>query len=114
MTETTERPTDTTEGADQNGNGAPALPSDQLKQAAQKLLGALSDKAVTAAVDQVEGLAGRLTGVAESAASGSPARSAAGRRCSRAARATATTRTGAAVAASPVRSSPASRASRTR
>ena len=77
MTETAERPTDTEDGTDEsapdqngNGNGTSALPSDQLKAAAQKLLGALSDRAVSAAVDQVDGLAGRLTGVAESGGEG--------------------------------------------
>ena len=41
------------------------LPVDRLKQAAQTLLKTATDKAVNAALDQVEGLTGRLTDVAE-------------------------------------------------
>ncbi len=55
-------------GDDQGGGGSSltdALPVDRLKQAAQALLKAATDKAVNAALDQVEGLTGRLTDVAE-------------------------------------------------
>ncbi|GAA4802962.1 hypothetical protein GCM10023200_45190 [Actinomycetospora chlora] len=40
------------------------LPTDRLKQAAQALLKAATDKAVNTALDQVEGLTSKLTGVA--------------------------------------------------
>ena len=42
-----------------------ALPTDRLREAAQALFTALTDKAVRAALDQVEDLTGRLTDVAE-------------------------------------------------
>ena len=42
-----------------------ALPTDRLREAAQALFTALTDKAVSAALDQVEDLTGRLTDVAE-------------------------------------------------
>ena len=71
----TEAPTDPQQatngqvpGGDDQGGGsslADALPVDRLKQAAQALLKAATDKAVNAALDQVEGLTGRLTDVAE-------------------------------------------------
>ncbi len=72
MTETVERSTEATNGhapepdTDAASGAASSLPSDRLKEAAQLLLKTLSDKAVGAAVDQVEGLTGRLTDVAES------------------------------------------------
>lgn len=67
MTETAERATTNghTLEPDADGVETPSLPTDRLKQAAQMLLRALSDKAVGAAVNQVEGLTGRLTDVAE-------------------------------------------------
>ncbi|PVZ09568.1 SRPBCC family protein [Actinomycetospora cinnamomea] len=53
-------------GGDGDGGGvSDVLPVDRLKQAAQALLKAATDKAVNAALDQVEGLTGRLTDVAE-------------------------------------------------
>ena len=72
MTETAERSTagNGDSSAADDDTGTSALPSDKLKQAAEALLKALSDRAVGAAVDQVEGLAGRLTGVAESGGAG--------------------------------------------
>jgi Polyketide cyclase / dehydrase and lipid transport len=74
MTETAERSTTTSEERDSEqgseDTGASALPSDRLKQAAETLLRALGDKAVSSAVDRVEGLTGRLTDVAESGGSG--------------------------------------------
>ena len=60
--------------ASSNGTGGPdtdeessgsALPTERLKEAAQTLLKAVTDKAVGAALDKVEGLTGRLTDVAE-------------------------------------------------
>lgn len=42
-----------------------SLPTDRLREAAQSLLKTLTDKAVSAALDQVDGLTGRLTDVAE-------------------------------------------------
>jgi hypothetical protein len=69
MTETAER-TDTTNEQATGGDGTSTQPSDRLRQAAQALLHALGDRTVGAAVDQVEGLAGRLTDVAESGGSG--------------------------------------------
>ncbi|MDN5918654.1 MAG: SRPBCC family protein [Pseudonocardia sp.] len=42
-----------------------SLPTDRLKSAAETLLKTLTDKAVEAALEQVEGLTGRLTDVAE-------------------------------------------------
>jgi len=68
MTETAERSTDTTD--DQDTDTASALPSDRLKQAAETLLRALGDRAVSSAVDRVEGLTGRLSDVAESGGEG--------------------------------------------
>ena len=68
MTETAERSTEAT--ADQDTDSASALPSDRLKQAAETLLRALGDKAVSSAVDRVEGLTGKLNGVAESGGAG--------------------------------------------
>ena len=68
MTETAERSTEATEG--QDADTTSALPSDRLKGAAEALLKALSDKAVSSAVDRVEGLTGRLTDVAESGGAG--------------------------------------------
>jgi len=71
MTETTTDPRAATDGQapgsdDGGGSGvADVLPVDRLKQAAQALLKAATDKAVNAALDQVEGLTGRLTDVAE-------------------------------------------------
>jgi len=57
------------DGGDDSGSGSSSvtdvLPVDRLKQAAQTLLKAATDKAVNAALDQVEGLTGRLTDVAE-------------------------------------------------
>jgi hypothetical protein len=53
---------------DEGGSGSSitdVLPVDRLKQAAQTLLKTATDKAVNAALDQVEGLTGRLTDVAE-------------------------------------------------
>ncbi len=52
------------------GKATDVLPVDRLKQAAQTLLKAATDKAVGAALDQVEGLTGRLTEVAENGGSG--------------------------------------------
>jgi hypothetical protein len=55
-------------GGDDEGGGSSitdVLPVDRLKQAAQALLKAATDKAVNTALDQVEGLTGRLTDVAE-------------------------------------------------
>jgi hypothetical protein len=53
-------------GDDQGGSSlTDVLPVDRLKQAAQALLKAATDKAVNTALDQVEGLTGRLTDVAE-------------------------------------------------
>jgi hypothetical protein len=68
MTETAERSTDTTD--DQDTDTSSALPSDRLKQAAETLLRALGDRAVSSAVDRVEGLTGRLSDVAESGGEG--------------------------------------------
>lgn len=61
-----------TEATETNGSGpdAGSLPADRLKQAAQSLLKAATDKAVGAALDQVEGLTGRLTEVAANGGSG--------------------------------------------
>ncbi|MBW0105305.1 SRPBCC family protein, partial [Pseudonocardia sp. KRD291] len=42
-----------------------SLPTDRLREAAQSLLKTLTDKAVSAALDQVDGLTGRLTDVAD-------------------------------------------------
>ena len=57
------------DGGDDSGSGSSSvtdvLPVDRLKQAAQTLLKAATDKAVNSALDQVEGLTGRLTDVAE-------------------------------------------------
>jgi hypothetical protein len=53
---------------DEGGSGSSitdVLPVDRLKQAAQTLLKTATDRAVNAALDQVEGLTGRLTDVAE-------------------------------------------------
>ncbi|MFC5062202.1 SRPBCC family protein [Actinomycetospora atypica] len=58
MTETTE-----------NQNGS-SLPVDRLKDAARTLLKAASQKAVGAAIDQVDGLTNRLTDVAENGGKG--------------------------------------------
>ncbi len=70
MTETTDQDKAATNGhsPEQGADSVetPSLPTDRLKQAAQMLLSALSDKAVGAAVNQVEGLTGKLTDVAES------------------------------------------------
>ena len=68
MTDTAERSTEAPEGQDTDTTSA--LPSDRLKGAAEALLKALSDKAVSSAVDRVEGLTGRLTDVAESGGAG--------------------------------------------
>jgi hypothetical protein len=65
--------TDVTEQAASNGHRPDTdagsltdmLPTDRLKQAAQALLKAATDKAVNAALDQVEGLTSKLTDVAE-------------------------------------------------
>ncbi|WP_433784928.1 SRPBCC family protein [Actinomycetospora sp. CA-101289] len=72
MTETTDPRQATNgqvpEGGDEDGGGSSLtdmLPVDRLKQAAQTLLKAATDKAVNAALDQVEGLTSRLTDVAE-------------------------------------------------
>jgi Polyketide cyclase / dehydrase and lipid transport len=73
MTETAERSTGATnEQAPEpdTDDASSALPSDRLKQAAEALVRALSDKAVGAAVDRVEGLTGKLTDVAESGGEG--------------------------------------------
>jgi hypothetical protein len=64
--------TDVTEQASSNGHRPDVdsgsltdmLPTDRLKQAAQALLKAATDKAVNTALDQVEGLTSKLTGVA--------------------------------------------------
>jgi hypothetical protein len=68
MTETAERASTNGHAPEPDAEGveAPSLPTDRLKQAAQLLLRALSDKAVGAAVNQVEGLTGKLSDVAES------------------------------------------------
>ncbi|WP_269071420.1 SRPBCC family protein [Actinomycetospora endophytica] len=70
MTETEQQDRAATNGhapdAGSDGIETPSLPTDRLKQAAQLLLKALSDKAVGAAVNQVEGLTGKLSDVAES------------------------------------------------
>lgn len=47
-----------------SGSLTDMLPTDRLKQAAQSLLKAATDRAVNAALDQVEGLTGKLTDVA--------------------------------------------------
>jgi hypothetical protein len=52
------------------GKVTDALPVDRLKGAAQTLLKAATDKAVGAALDQVEGLTGRLTEVAANGGTG--------------------------------------------
>jgi hypothetical protein len=52
------------------GKVTDALPVDRLKGAAQTLLKAATDKAVGAALDQVEGLTGRLTDVAANGGTG--------------------------------------------
>ena len=53
-------------GADaSSGSITDILPTDRLKQAAQTLLKVATDKAVSAALDQVEGLTNKLTDVAE-------------------------------------------------
>lgn len=52
------------------GNGTSALPVDRLKDAAQTLLKAATDKAVGAAIDKVDGLTDRLSDVAESGGKG--------------------------------------------
>ncbi len=74
MTETAEQDKAATNGhapePESDGVETPSLPTDRLKDAAQMLLKALSDKAVGAAVNQVEGLTGRLTDVAESGGAG--------------------------------------------
>ncbi|GAA4743982.1 SRPBCC family protein [Actinomycetospora chibensis] len=71
MTETTTDPRAASNGQlphdDDSGSGSSitdVLPVDRLKQAAQTLLKAATDKAVNAALDQVEGLTGKLTDVA--------------------------------------------------
>ena len=51
-------------------NGTSALPVDRLKDAAQTLLKAATDKAVGAAIDKVDGLTDRLSDVAESGGKG--------------------------------------------
>ncbi|MEQ3554044.1 SRPBCC family protein [Pseudonocardia nematodicida] len=58
------------EGEQDSGSGGGSslldqLPTDQLMQAGQRLLKTAADRAVEAALSQVEGLADRLTGVAE-------------------------------------------------
>jgi Polyketide cyclase / dehydrase and lipid transport len=53
-------------GSDEgSGSLTDMLPVDRLKQAAQSLLKAATDKAVSTALDQVEGLTNKLTDVAE-------------------------------------------------
>lgn len=56
-----------TNGSDDGSSGSLAgmLPTDRLKEAAQALIKAATDRAVSAALDQVEGLSGRLGDVAE-------------------------------------------------
>ncbi|MEN3271037.1 MAG: hypothetical protein V7646_7931, partial [Pseudonocardia sp.] len=49
---------------------ADALPTDALKDAGQKLLGLLVQRAAEAATDRVSGLSERLTGVAENGGQG--------------------------------------------
>ncbi|HEY2220581.1 SRPBCC family protein [Actinomycetospora sp.] len=68
MTETDERAATNGHSPEPESDGVetPSLPTDRLRQAAQLLLKALSDKAVGTAVNQVEGLTGKLTDVAES------------------------------------------------
>jgi hypothetical protein len=56
--------TDAAEGGS-SGSLTDILPTDRLKQAAQTLLKVATDKAVSAALDQVEGLTNKLTDVAE-------------------------------------------------
>ncbi|MEJ2886647.1 SRPBCC family protein [Actinomycetospora aeridis] len=56
--------TDASEGSS-SGSLTDMLPTDRLKQAAQTLLKVATDKAVSAALDQVEGLTNKLTDVAE-------------------------------------------------
>jgi Polyketide cyclase / dehydrase and lipid transport len=58
-------PHDDEDGGSGSSSITDVLPVDRLKQAAQTLLKAATDKAVNAALDQVEGLTGRLTDVAE-------------------------------------------------
>jgi len=72
MTESTTDPRAASNGQvphdEDSGSGSSitdVLPVDRLKQAAQTLLKTATDKAVNAALDQVEGLTGRLTDVAE-------------------------------------------------
>ncbi|GAA4968269.1 SRPBCC family protein [Pseudonocardia tropica] len=57
---------------EQNGSASvlDQLPTDRLKQAGQLLLKAAADRAVGAAMNQVEGLTERLTGVAENGGTG--------------------------------------------
>ncbi|MER7434794.1 SRPBCC family protein [Pseudonocardia alni] len=57
---------------EQNGSTSvlDQLPTDRLKQAGQLLLKAAADRAVGAAMNQVEGLTERLTGVAENGGTG--------------------------------------------
>ncbi|MEJ2868640.1 SRPBCC family protein [Actinomycetospora sp. OC33-EN08] len=61
----TETATSSTNGTSAPGSIADALPTDQLKDAAQRLVSALVGKLGEAALNQVEGLADRLADVAE-------------------------------------------------
>jgi hypothetical protein len=70
MTETTDQAASNGHRPDgdsgsESGSLSDMLPVDRLKQAAQGLLKAATDKAVSTALDQVEGLTNRLTDVAE-------------------------------------------------
>jgi hypothetical protein len=56
---------DATEHDSGSGSLLSQLPTDKLREAGQTLLKTAADKAVGAALDQVEGLAGRLTDVAD-------------------------------------------------
>ena len=61
---------DTTEQGSGSGSLLSQLPTDKLREAGQTLLKTAADKAVGAALDQVEGLAGRLTDVADNGGTG--------------------------------------------